>query len=106
MSCSSLRTTHGAVGLRHLQAGHGVQLVGEDGVPDLVHDVLPGRRRLGGRRRAVLAGRCYDGSRMLAESVGSVRPAAGWTSSTSTPPASFGWTKLTRLSAVPRLGAS
>ena len=32
--------------------------------------------------------------------------AAGWTSSTRTPPASLGCTKLTRLSAVPRLGAS
>ena len=31
---------------------------------------------------------------------------AGWTSSTSTPPASFGWMKLTRLSDVPRRGTS
>ena len=33
-------------------------------------------------------------------------PAAGSTSSTSTPPASLGWMKLIRESAVPRLGAS
>ncbi len=33
-------------------------------------------------------------------------PAEGSTSSTRTPPASFGWMKLTRLSLVPRLGAS
>lgn len=35
-----------------------------------------------------------------------IQPFAGSTSSTSTPPAAFGWTKLTRESAVPRRGVS
>ena len=58
-------------------------------------------RRAAGRRRDGLI-RCSRWSGR-ADAV-SDRSAAGWTSSTRTPPASFGCTKLTRLSAVPRLG--
>ena len=48
---------HRAVGLRYVEASHGVELVGEDRVPDLVHTVSPG---------SSLAGACGEsGCRML-----------------------------------------
>ena len=105
-----------AVVVGHRDSGERIELLGLDRVEDLLHGVgLPPRRCVvsrtllhsmvnGTTRRNRLA--CDRGHRAgsVRESVNAAL-AAGSTSSTSTPPASFGCTKLMREPAVPRRGS-